>query len=150
MPAVPERRRLLPFAAVSIDRQRLPAIAERYGIRLLLQFGSTVSGKTHAGSDVDLAVLLDHPDPSPQAYAELIHDLQGAVEGAEVDLVILNRADPLLLKQVSDGCVRLYGSDRELQRFRLLAFKRYQDHRPYLELERRYVARALERGFPPS
>lgn len=148
--AVVRARRLLPSGPVSMDEQRLAAIAERYGARLVLQFGSSVSGKTHAGSDVDLAVLLEEPDISTQRYAELVHDLQELVDGVEVDLVILNRADPLLLKQVSDGCGRLYGSEREFQRFRLLAFKRYQDYRPYLELERRYVARALERDFPPS
>ena len=133
-----------------MNQQRLATIAERHRARLILQFGSSVSGKTHAGSDVDLAVLLEQPDLSTQGYAELVHDLQELVNGAEVDVVVLNRADPLLLKQVSDGCVRLYGSEREFQRFRLLAFKRYQDYRPYLELERRYVARALERDFPPS
>jgi predicted nucleotidyltransferase len=117
---------------------------------LILQFGSSVSGKTHAGSDVDLGVLLDDPDPSAQRYAELLHALQELVDGAEVDLVILNRADPLLMKQVSDGAVRLYGSEREHQRFQLLAFKRHQDYRPYLELERRWVARTLERDFPAS
>jgi hypothetical protein len=46
--------------------------------------------------------------------------------------------------------MRLYGSEREFQRFRLLAFKRYQDYRPYLALERRYVDRALERDFPST
>jgi predicted nucleotidyltransferase len=133
-----------------MELQRLEAIAAKYGARLILQFGSSVSGKTHVGSDVDLAVLLDEPELSTQRYAELVHELQTLEEGAEVDLVVLNRADPLLLRRVSDGCVRLYGSDREFQRFRLLAFKRYQDYRPYLELERGYVTRALERDFPPS
>ena len=133
-----------------MDQRRLHTIASRFGARLILQFGSTVSGRTHARSDVDIAVLLDRPDLSLRDHAELLHELQGLMDDREVDLVILNRADPLLLKQVSDGCVRLYGSDRELQRFRLLAFRRYQDHRPWLELERRYVERALERDFPRS
>lgn len=133
-----------------MDRQRLATIAAKYGARLVLQFGSSVSGKTHAGSDVDIAVLLEEPELSLQRHSELVHELQGLVEGAEVDLVVLNRADPLLLKQVLDGCVRLYGSDREFQRFQLFAFNRYQDYRPYLELERRYVDRALERDFPRS
>lgn len=97
-----------------------------------------------------MAVLLEDPQLSLQRHAELLHDLQTLVDGAEVDLVVLNRADPLLLKQVSDNCVRLYGSEREFQRFRLLAFKRHQDYRPYLELERRYVDRALERDFPST
>jgi len=132
-----------------MDRQ-LDAIAQTYGARLILRFGSTVSGKTHPRSDVDIAVLLAHPDVSLRERAELQQALQSLFTDREVDLVILNRADPLLLKQVSDRCVRLYGSEQEFQRFRLLAFKRYQDHRRFLEMERRYVERMLEADIPDS
>lgn len=132
-----------------MDR-RLEEIARKHRARLVLQFGSTVSGKTHPRSDVDIAVLLERPDLSLRAHAELQHDLQSLFTDSDVDLVILNRADPLLLKQVSDRCVRLYGSEREFQRFRLLAFKRYQDHRPYLEMERRYVERVLKGDYPEA
>jgi len=132
-----------------VDASRIGEVAAKHRARLILQFGSTVSGKTHGRSDVDIAVLLERPDVTAREYAELLHDLQ-LLSSREVDLVILNRADPLLLKQISDRCVRLYGSDVEFQRFRVLAFKRYQDHRPYLEMERRFVARALARDFPPS
>jgi len=128
---------------------QLEAIAHKHRARLILRFGSTVSGKTHARSDVDIAVLLDHPDLSLRERAELLHDLQTLFTDRDVDLVILNHADPLLLKQVSDRCVRLYGSEREFQHFRLLAFKRYQDHGRYLEMERRYVERMLQ-DFPGS
>jgi predicted nucleotidyltransferase len=126
---------------------QLEAIARKHRARLILQFGSTVSGKTHPRSDIDIAVLLDRPDISLRERAELLHDLQSLFSERDVDLVILNRADPLLLKQVSDRCVCLYGSERELQRFRLLAFKRYQDHGRYFEMERRYVKRMLEQNF---
>jgi predicted nucleotidyltransferase len=132
-----------------MDR-RIEAIAHKYRTRLILQFGSTVSGKTHPRSDVDIAVLLEHPDLSLRDHAELLHELQLLFTDRDVDLVILNRADPLLLKQVSDRFVRLYGSEQELQRFRLLAFKRYQDHGRYLEMERRYVERMFEQDFAPS
>lgn len=116
-------------------------IAEQHGIRLLLQFGSTLSGSTHPRSDVDLAILLERPDLSFAEYGELRHRLQAHFPGREVDIAILNRADPLLLKQIADGCRRLYGSDTEFQRFKLLAFKRYVDHRRYLRI-RGYSDRA--------
>ena len=132
-----------------MDRE-IEAIAHKYRTRLILQFGSTVSGHTHPRSDVDIAVLLESANLSLHDHAELLHDLQSLFADRDVDLVILNRADPLLLKQVSDRFVCLYGSERELQRFRLLAFKRYQDHRRYLELERRYVERAFEQDFMKS
>ncbi len=125
-------------------------IAQQHRIRLILQFGSTVSGSIHPRSDVDLAILLEQADLSFAEYGELVHQLQAHFPGREVDIAILNRADPLLLKQIADGCRRLFGSDAEFQRFRLLAFKRYVDHRRYLDLERRFVAGTLDGTFPPS
>ena len=74
---------------------------------------------------------------------DLIADLQALVPDREVDLVVLNRADPLLLKQITDHCELIYGSPRRLDELKLYAFKRYQDHRRYLDLERRFVAEAL-------
>ena len=121
----------------------LAQIAQRHGIRLLLQFGSTVSGPVHERSDVDLGVLLERPSLGLREYADLNHDLQALFPGRKLDLAILNRADPLFLKQVTDNCRLLHGPESEVRRLKLYAFKRYQDHRKYLDLERRFVAQAI-------
>lgn len=63
-------------------------------------------------------------------------DLQRCFPDRELDLAIVNRADPLFLKHVVDGGRLLYGSTRALAELKILAFKRYQDHRPYLVMER--------------
>ena len=118
-------------------------IARAYGIRLLVQFGSSVTGKVHARSDVDLGVLLERPGLNPAEHAGLLHELQGLFPDHEVDLAILNHADPLFLRKVTEHCRLLHGLPTDFQRLKLHAFKRYQDHRRYLDLERRYVARAL-------
>jgi predicted nucleotidyltransferase len=121
-------------------------IAHAHGIRLLLQFGSSVTGTLHAASDIDVAVLLERPDPGFDEYASLVQDLQALFPDREIDLSILNHADPLLLKKVTESYRLLYGAERDLQRLRLHAFRRYQDHRKYLELERRFVAHTLGRS----
>lgn len=118
-------------------------VARRHGIRLLVQFGSTVSGNVRHKSDVDLAVLLNRSSLSFEEHADLLHDLQTLYPDREVDLVLLNRADPLLLRKIMESHRLLYGSVRRLQEFRIYAFKRYQDHRKYFDLERDFVRRAL-------
>ena len=60
-----------------------------------------------------------------------------------MDLAVLNHADPLFLQRVVERCRLLHGNPVELQRLKLYAFKRYQDHRRFFDLERRFVARAL-------
>lgn len=81
-------------------------------------------------------MLLDRPDPGFDEDASLVHDLQPLFPGREIDLAILNHADPLLLRKATESYRLLYGAERDLQDLRLHAFKRYQDHRKYLELSK--------------
>lgn len=126
-----------------MDPTRLEGVARRHGILMLVQFGSTLTAHVRADSDLDLAVLLEHVPRSLAEYSELIADIQALTRDREIDVALLNRADPLLLKKITDKCVLLYGSPRRLHELKMYAFKRYQDHRRFLGLERDYVTRAL-------
>lgn len=127
-----------------MEAQRIEDIARRHGIVLLLEFGSVVAGRVHARSDVDLAVLLEQPAPGLGELAALIHDLQALYPEREVDVALINRADPLFLKKITERCRLVYGSPRRLAELTMYAFRRYQDHRRYLPLEREYVERTLK------
>jgi predicted nucleotidyltransferase len=126
-----------------MDPQHVEEMARRHGVLLLVQFGSSVTGRLHPGSDVDFGALVEQVPDSLSAHADFIADLQALVPDREVDLVFLNRADPLLLKQITDHCELVYGSPRRLDQLKLYAFKRYQDHRPYLDMEQAYVDRMI-------
>jgi predicted nucleotidyltransferase len=132
-----------------MDVERLERVAREHGVELLVQFGSTVSGREHARSDVDLAVLLADPAPSLRALAELGAALQVFHPRRRVDLALLNRADPLFLKKIMENCRLLYGPPRRLHELRMYAFRRYQDHRKYLALEGPFVDRALRAAIAP-
>ena len=83
-----------------MNLERLSDVPQRHGIRLMLQFGSSVTGHLRPDGDFDLAVLLD---PLPGSLAEeldLLADLQDLVKEHEVDIAIINRTDPLFLKQI--------------------------------------------------
>jgi predicted nucleotidyltransferase len=124
--------------------QRLGEIGPRFGIRLALVFGSAVSGLQHERSDLDLALVLDDPKLDLFRHADLHHELQASLPGRELDLAIINHADPLFLHQVTAACRLVYGDPRALERLKLFAFRRYQDHRRFLELERACVRRFIE------
>lgn len=117
----------------------LGTVARRHTVRLLLQFGSTVTGHEHPHSDVDLGVLFERMPGSLMAEAEVSADLQPLYPGREIDLAVLNRADPLLLQQALARARLLFGSSRDLAELRMYAFKRYVDHRRFLDMERAYV-----------
>lgn len=121
----------------------LEDLARRHGIALVLQFGSTVDGATHGGSDLDIAVLFEGHPRGLGERAEIVHELQGLFPPREIDLAVLNHADPLFLKQVLERCRLLAGSPRRLAELKIYGFKRYQDHRRFLDLERQHVRRVL-------
>ena len=132
-----------------MDPPTLEEIAQRHGIELILEFGSMVTGNVHPRSDVDLAVLFRGRTPSLRELAGLGHALQALHPGREVDVAVINHADPLFLRKITERCRLLHGSRRRLAELRIYAFKRYQDHRRYLALEPEYVRRTLGRLSPP-
>lgn len=92
-------------------RQRMARIAKRYGLDLIVLFGSERTGRTSARSDVDVAVLwTSRPRPSghkpwrPTLLREgaLVNDLSDVLGvGDNLDLAVLNDASPLLLWEVA-------------------------------------------------
>lgn len=123
--------------------KRLRGIAQKHGVVLVLKFGSSVTGREHPGSDVDLAVLLDRSDVPFQEHVELHQSLQPLFPDRELDLALINHADPLFLKKITENCILLYGAPEKLQALKIYAFKRYQDHARFFEMERRFAERFL-------
>ncbi len=115
---------------------------------LLLQHGSTVAGRTHGRSDVDVAALFEG-DASFARQGALLADLQAEFPESQIDLAPLNRADPLFLKKVLESCRLLAGSPRRLAELRMYAFRRYQDHRRFLEMEERHVSTFVAERLRP-
>ena len=124
-------------------QEGLKDIAQKQGIVLVLKFGSSVTGRMHPKSDVDLAVLLDRSTITLQEHAELLQSLQPLFPDRELDLALINHADPLFLKKITDNCELLLGPPERLQALKLYAFKRYQDHRRFFEMERQFAERFL-------
>jgi len=125
--------------------QDFEKIAKKYSLRLILLFGSAVSSKLHPRSDIDIAVLSEKPDLSLESYSNLLFDLQRRFPKREVDLAIINRADPLFLKKITENCRLLYGNPRELAKLKIYAFKRYVDHQKYFNLEKKFAQNFIKR-----
>lgn len=126
-----------------IQLRQLEQLASRYQLDLVILFGSIVSGREHAGSDLDIAVRHAVQIMPYKEYADLSRDLHETFPGRKVDLSFINHADPLFLKKITENCRLLYGDPAKLRDLKLYAFKRYQDHRRFLDMERDFVERFL-------
>ena len=84
-----------------MDALALERVAREFGIELILEFGSMVTGQVHPRSDLDVAILLGRPALSFAELADLRHELHLLHPDHEVDVAIINHADPLFLKKIT-------------------------------------------------
>lgn len=116
-------------------------------VLLAYLFGSVVSGRSNPMSDVDLAVLVQ-PQPDPPSLLERQLSLSRGVAqyaGREVDLVLLNRASPLMKYEVTrHGRVLYERRPAERIAFEARARQRYFDLKPMLAFHSEVVLRRIE------
>ncbi|MCA8966518.1 MAG: nucleotidyltransferase domain-containing protein [Planctomycetes bacterium] len=128
-----------------VDRIRA-ALAPREEILEAYLFGSQATGRAQPHSDVDVAVFVDAERATHSGFgypAELTTALMAALRRNDVDVVVLNQADPVLYHRVLRDGVRVLARDLAATTTReAYAFSRYFDFLPQLakmEATRRYV-----------
>jgi len=118
---------------MTVSSPPLPSLARRFGLRLIVQFGSTAVGRANSESDLDLAVLADRPrHRSLDWQARLVVALGEALgTDREVDLALLNGADSLLCFRVASQGRPLYeASPGEFASFQSHAARSFDDDAP--------------------
>lgn len=80
------------------DEKKIKEIVEKYELKLLLLFGSQVTGKTHPMSDFDFGYI-SKKDMSYLERGSLDSDLARLVR-CDADAVDLKNLSPLFLKQI--------------------------------------------------
>ncbi len=112
------------------------ALAARVEVLEAYLFGSQARGDAQPHSDVDVAVYLDPAAPDRTAFgldAEIAADLMRALGRSDVEVVLLNRADPVLYHRVLRDGVRLCSRDLAKTTAREgRALSRYCDYVPQL------------------
>ncbi len=116
------------------QKLKIAKIAKKFQLKLVVIFGSFVSGKNRNDSDLDIAVL-SLREVSFKEQISLINELS-QIFNKNIDLSVLNKANPLLLFQASKNSILLYGSREEFLKFKLYAFNAYNDYAPYFAMEK--------------
>ena len=132
-----------------VDTAQLTDIAQRYGLDMVVIFGSQVSGPAQAGSDIDVAARMQRRARGDwERELELIGELTEAITGdGDLDVVFLNGAAPLLLFRVaSDGVVLYQVQPTTFAQFQSYAARRYDDSRKFFELQREYLEEKYASG----
>ena len=129
--------------ACHLDKGGVTAVVSAY------VFGSRADGRAHSESDVDIGILMDRlllPSRKERfdASLRLGTELQAMLATAEVDLVILNDAPPLIARRIVTEGLRVFCSDRELDHAFVRDVQlRAADLQPYLERMQKIKLEAL-------
>ncbi len=118
----------------NLQKLKIEKIAKKFKLKLIIVFGSFASGKNRTSSDLDVAVS-GMIGVSFSEQINLINEFS-RIFNKNIDLSVLNNANPLLLFEVSKNSILLYGNREEFLKFKLYAFKSYGDYAPYFEMEK--------------
>ncbi|WP_158269827.1 nucleotidyltransferase domain-containing protein [Desulfonatronum sp. SC1] len=123
-----------------------PVLAQESEIIAAYLFGSAAKGHMRAGSDVDVAIVLDGHGPRTdrkRLFDRLLPVLCRAVRH-DVHLIILNDASYLLRAQVvHDGRLIHVADPEKLAWFRMISTALYAEFSPILEMTRAGLQRKL-------
>ena len=121
------------------DQEKLKAFFENQrDIDLVYHFGSSLAGKMHEESDLDLAILFDEK-PDYQRVLQLIEQLAGIVQ-KEVDLGVLNDSSAVFRMQVISKGVDIYCRDEKIKNYFVIrTANEYDDLSYYRQIQEKGI-----------
>lgn len=115
-------------------------VAGRFGLRLVVLFGSTARQEADPG-DLDLGAL----GPEPLDVVAITNALIRALGTQSVDLTDLRRADPVLLALVARDGKALFEAEPGLfSRFTSVAARRFADTRKFRDAQAQALRSAID------
>lgn len=121
---------------ININFDQIKQIAKNHNLELVYLFGSKIGGTKNEESDLDLAVKFPE-NYSADAYLNLYKDLSDIFPSENIDLVILNEADPFFANEVIQKGKLLFEKENMNQEFSRMTFRKFNDdgqkYFPYLK-----------------
>lgn len=148
-----QERRQRAKAIIEKLRPGLETALSRFPVELAYLHGSIARGTPLPDSDVDLAVVLRGPLPSPMERLKLEFAIQDAVAEAcglkRIDARVINLAPLAAQGEIVQEGVCLYARSRELKaEFESLTRRKYFDFKPKVErMQAGFLERIRQKGL---
>jgi len=128
---------------------RLKRLFASKDITIAYLFGSHAEGTAVSSSDIDLAVLLPHnKSSSSEFYLQLITDIKNAIETDRFDLLLLNKASPLIKYEVVRSGIAIYArSEKEQEHFEMKTRQKYLDTAYLRRVQNQYLKKRVEQWY---
>ena len=133
-----------------VSHRKFKVFSKKKGIELVFLFGSVAKGTQGQQSDVDIAIVLDR-DVSPKQYSTIqiavMNFFGEALAFDRIDVVVMNKAYPLLSYIITQDGKCLYGTMARSEEVRLNALKIYDDHKPLYAMQAHYQRERARLGY---
>jgi len=118
-------------------------IIKKYNIELFIIFGSYAENMNKPGSDLDLAYK-SFKILSKDEEIELLNELSQFYQRGDLDLVEINKAEPVLKVEIAKNGKLLYGSEKKFEEFSIYAAAIYADTKHLRDDRRKMLEKKLE------
>lgn len=115
------------------SQEIIKKLAESYGIKAVIVFGSVAKKKDREKSDIDLAILADKKFYE-EKFSDFVYGLMEAeaIEQKEIEVVPISGENPILLYNIFNDGVPVYiKSEDEYDKLRSWARFIYEDSRRF-------------------
>lgn len=128
---------------ISIVKEKL---ARDVDVRFAYLFGSHAHRKTTDLSDIDIAVFLDDTVDPFFYRLKVVETFIRLTKNENIDLVVLNRATPLLKHEVISAGIVLKEDREERLLFETEVLREYLDMDSFRKVQRLYIREQLRAG----
>jgi len=120
-------------------------LAKKYGLDLLVLFGSQTDGRIHKRSDVDIAYFPQQRKFDLDDQSKLAIDLMSVFGRGDIDMVDLRSAPPLLMRKIADNCIVLHEREKSIfNNFYIRAIRAYFDNKILFGVRSEYVSAKIK------
>lgn len=119
----------------------LQKLAKKYKLNFMVLFGSVSKGKTHAESDIDIAVDVKTKMSLSRELA--LRSALFKIFKKEIDLAFIKEASPLLLREIASEGKFLCGNRQKFRNFRVIAMMRFIDFGHYFALREKTLRQTI-------
>ena len=123
---------------IQYNKAQLARVARKYKLKFVILHGSYAIGRSHKGSDLDIAIV-GKKELAFDTYIRKLFPEFVAVFGndnhRELDLKTLDKVSSLFRYEVIRDGVLLYGNPTDYEEYKAVSYRMYEDEKPLRELE---------------
>lgn len=129
------------------SERKIHKLCSDFNIDLVVLFGSYARGEEVGNGDVDIGIRYFERPEGAEEEISLIWSLEESLNQSNIDLVVINDANPLLLFEIASEGIPLYEREKGVfDQFVSYAVMRNNDAKKFYELEREYLEGVRERS----